>query len=241
MYHDKEEYMFFFIEDILNTSEVQRVDDLIRRAEFVNGAISAAGVGKETKSNREMEVSDSYVSLVQLLDHALELSQPVNMRLLPRFLTNPIVNRYDVGMFYAEHIDAPIQGGVTQFGRSPGRFGQSFIRTDYSMTLFLSDPGTYDGGELELRLLGESKLIKLRAGSAICYSTGIPHSVRQVTRGFRIAAIYWFQSLIRNVQIRSELWDQYCLEDELARAGQRELAEKAASVRNNMVRYLAEL
>src|SRR6202011_846624 len=106
---------------------------------------------------------------------------------------------------------------------------------------FLTEPDTYDGGELELRLLEEAKPIKLRAGSAVCYATGIPHSVRQITRGSRIAAIYWFQSLIRDVQLRHEIWEQYQLEERLQHSGQRELAAMAGSIRANMVRYLAEL
>jgi PKHD-type hydroxylase len=233
--------MFFVVDDILSAAEIERAAHLFQQAKFVDGVISARTATKGTKNNREMEVSESYLSLTELLDRAIESSVKVNIRIQPRFRTNPVFSRYDVGMFYAEHTDAPIQGGVTQFGRSAGRFGQNFIRTDYSMTLFLTDPATYDGGELELRFLGESKLVKLRAGSAICYSTGIPHSVRPVTRGSRLAAIYWFQSLIRNVQIRSEIWEQYLLEVELNKAGQRELAAKAASIRNNIVRYMAEL
>jgi PKHD-type hydroxylase len=233
--------MFFIVDDILKPGELDEVYRLISRATFVDGVVSAHGTSKKAKRNREMMVSDDYLALTELLDRAVQSSDSINMRLLPRFRTNPIFNRYDVGMFYAEHVDAPIQGGVNQFGRSPGRFGQNFIRTDYSMTVFLSDPDTYTGGELELRLFGESKSIKLRAGSGVCYSTGIPHSVRPVTQGARVAAIYWFQSLIRNVQIRSELWGQYCLEENLRTAGHLEMAEKAASIRNNIVRYLAEL
>lgn len=234
--------MFFTIDNILSDADVARALQLLKQSRFVDGAISASGYAKSgIKNNQEMEASDSYLSLVAMLDAAIEASPKVNIRLQPRFRTYPIFNRYDVGMFYGEHIDFPIMGGVTQFGRSPGRFGQNFMRTDYSMTLFLTPPGEYEGGELELKVLGESRLIKMQAGSAVCYSTGIPHSVRPVTQGFRIAAIYWFQSLIRNVQIRSELWEQYRLEQELEKSGSRALAERAASIRHNLVRYLAEL
>lgn len=233
--------VFLVVNDILSAIDLERVRRLLGQAKFIDGVISAQGMAKDTKNNREMEVSEDYVELTQLLDQAVDSSEKINLRIFPRYRTNPIFNRYDTGMFYGEHVDVPIQGGITQFGRSAGRFGQNFIRTDYSMTLFLSDPNTYDGGELELRLFGDSKLIKLRAGSAVCYSTGIPHSVRPVTRGSRVAAIYWFQSLIRNVQLRAELWDQYCLEKALVKLGQEDLAAKAATIRNNMVRYLAEL
>lgn len=234
--------MFFAIEGILDSAQLDRAQQLVRSAKFVNGAVTAPGYATgKVKNNQEMEVSESYLSLTDLLNRAVDTNPVVDKRLQPRFRTNPIVNRYGVGMFYGEHIDAPIQGGVTQLGRSPGRFGQNFLRTDYSMTLFLTDPLEYDGGELELRVFEQSKLITLKAGGAVCYSTGIPHSVRPITRGSRVAAIYWFQTLIRNVQVRRELWEQYLLEEELKAAGLLNLAEKAASVRNNLVRYLADV
>jgi PKHD-type hydroxylase len=233
--------VFFIVDDILTVADLRRAQTLIGQAKFVDGLVTAAGPGKRLKANVEMEVSERYLSLVELLDRAIESSDELGMRLFPRFRTNPIVNRYDVGMFYDVHVDAPIQGGTTQFGRASGRFGQNFIRTDYSMTLFLSDPSTYDGGELELRLHGEAKRIKLRAGSAVCYSTGIPHCVHTVTKGTRIAAIYWFQSLIRDVQVRSVIWEQYLLERQLRTAGLEEHAQKAATIRSNLIRYMAEL
>lgn len=232
--------MLFVIDNLLSPGTVQRISRLIGKATFIDGR-ATAGVSRDVKNNREMGVSEIYLELTETLEQAIESSVKINMRVLPRFRTNPIINRYDVGMFYAEHIDEPIQGRVTQVGRTPGRFGQSFLRTDYSMTVFLSDPGDYDGGELDLRLLEDRKLVKLPAGSAVCYSTGIRHSVRPVTRGTRVAAIYWFQSLIRDVQLRKEVWEQYCLEESLNLAGQQELALKASTIRSNLIRYLADV
>lgn len=234
--------MFFTVEGLLSEGDCHMAESLIGRSRFVDGAITAeAEASSGNKKNQEMEASENYVTLTELLNEAIDSSEKIDKRIYPRYRTNPIINRYESGMFYGEHIDNPIQGGITQFGRSAGRFGQNFLRTDYSMTLFLSEPESYDGGELQLRLLGESRLVKLRAGSAVCYATGVPHSVRPVTRGYRIAAIYWFQSFIRVPQIRSELWDQYCLESELTRAGQPQLAKRAATVHANLVRYLAEI
>ena len=63
------------------------------------------------------------------------------------------------------------------------------------MTLFLSDPETYDGGELSFEGSFEPIRIKLKAGSAIVYPTGSWHRVTPVTRGTRLAAIFWIQSM----------------------------------------------
>lgn len=234
--------MYFTITNLLDASEISQVGSILRRAKFIDGAATAKDAALcGTKKNQEMEVSADYATLAELLNRAVDRSADITTRLYPRYRTNPIISRYDVGMFYAEHTDSPIQGGVTQVGRGAGRFGQNLLRTDYSITLFLSDPDTYDGGELQLQLFEDTKLVKLGAGSAVCYATGIPHSVTPVTRGTRTAAVYWIQSLIRNPQIRIELRNQYRLEQELHRVGQGELADKAESIRSNIVRYLADV
>lgn len=100
-----------------------------------------------------MRADKNYLSVVEKVGLAIERNNLINMRVVPRARTNPIINRYDKGMFYRNHIDLPIQGHATQFGRAPGRYGQNFIRTDYSMTLFLSNPDSYDGGSWRCKLV----------------------------------------------------------------------------------------
>ena len=63
------------------------------------------------------------------------------------------------------------------------------------MTLFLSDPASYDGGELSFEVPFNKVKVKLNAGSAVVYPTGSRHQVLPVTRGIRYAAIFWIQTL----------------------------------------------
>ena len=79
------------------------------------------------------------------------------------------------------------------------------------------------------------------AGSAVVYQTGIPHCVHPVTRGSRICAIYWFQSLIREPNVRRALWDLHCLQRRLVQAGASESALQAESIKANLIRCLAEV
>src|SRR5690606_32871095 len=166
-----------------------------RTAKFIDGG-ATADVSSEIKRNLEMEVGDGYVRLVQLIDRALRSSVELEAQLFPRYMTSPIINRYEAGMFYREHTDAPIQGKRTQFGPNLAPYGMGFVRTDFSMTLFLSDPASYDGGELRVTASGETRHFKLPAGSAVFYPAGLPHSVTAVTRGARVAAIVWIQSMV---------------------------------------------
>jgi PKHD-type hydroxylase len=90
----------------------------------------------------------------------------------------PRFNRYGEGEEYKTHADG------AWMGRS--------MRTDLACTLFLNDD--YEGGELHINGMD----IKAGAGVAVVYPCWRPHSVKPVTKGERIAAITWIQSLFRD-------------------------------------------
>jgi PKHD-type hydroxylase len=80
-------------------------------------------------------------------------------------------------------------------------------RIDLSLTLFLSDPTDYDGGELVIDFSTGERSIKLPAGSAVLYPTTALHRVAEVTRGQRLAAVTWIRSLVRDAAKREILFD----------------------------------
>jgi len=71
----------------------------------------------------------------------------------------------------------------------------------------LSDPASYDGGELIIEEGSGERRIKLAAGSMVLYPSTTLHSVTPVTRGARIASFFWVQSLIADQGRRSILFD----------------------------------
>ena len=99
-------------------------------------------------------------------------------------------------MEYARHVDNPLMGGAG-----------GMLRTDVSVTLFLSDPASYAGGELVIGEEGHERAIKLPRGHAVAYTTGSPHRVEPVTRGARLAGILWAQSVIADPGRRAILAD----------------------------------
>ena len=117
---------------------------------------------------------------------------------LPLKVMPPMFNRYDIGEAYDAHIDNAIRALAG---------GAHRVRTDVSATLFLSDPNTYDGGELEIMDTYGSHHIKLPAGSLVVYPGTSVHRVRPVTRGSRLAAVFWIQSLVASDAHRQMLWD----------------------------------
>lgn len=189
------------VHDLIDPSELDTISDTISEASFVDGSVSAGGVNLAVKTNREMAPEQTYVAVVKVIEQAIRQNVVLNYAVFPRTITRAIISRYDVGMSYGEHIDSPVMGFMTQ-GRAVGPFGQNYVRSDFSMTVFLADVDSYDGGELAFESPWGVQTYKLPPGSAVVYPTGIPHSVTPVTRGTRLAAVLWIQSMIRDHEQR---------------------------------------
>jgi PKHD-type hydroxylase len=134
-------------------------------------------------------------------------------------------------MTYGEHLDDPIMGAE----------GQPY-RSDVAVTLFLSSPEEYEGGELSIRTAFGEQAVKLPAGDAVLYPSGSIHRVRPVTRGERLVAVTWVQSLVRDPARRELLHGLNCARERLLR--DRPEAEEAAQVNAaylNLIRMWSEL
>jgi|SRR5687768_14973241 len=179
------------INNVLDVESLAKARKIIQASEFTDGRIS----GGTTSNKKNLELSpetEKYVEVLKIVEQAVRENVEFNVTAFPRSMTRPIISRYDVGMFYKEHVDLPVMGL-----RSSGlaAVGSNYIRSDLSMTLFLSDPDSYDGGELSFDSPFGPLKIKLDAGSAVVYPTGARHSVQPITRGVRHAAIFWIQSM----------------------------------------------
>ena len=59
-----------------------------------------------------------------------------------------------------------------------------------SMTLLLSDPATFEGGDLEF--MSKGKNVKLKQGQAVFFASWLQHRVKPVTKGERYSLVMWF-------------------------------------------------
>ena len=129
---------------------------------------------------------------------ALESNPLFISAVLPSEVYPPLFNRYDGGRHFGDHIDNAVR-------LLPGS-GRK-IRTDVSATLFLADPEDYDGGELLIEDTYGVHSVKLPTGHMIVYPASSLHRVSPVTRGSRIASVFWIQSMVRDDGQRSLLFD----------------------------------
>lgn len=130
---------------------------------------------------------------MRLVLEALKRNALFHHSAFPRRAFPPMFSRYTPGMQYGEHVDNAILLTPQQ------------MRTDVAVTLFLSDPASYDGGELMINTGNEERAVKLPAGSLVAYPPYFLHRVAPVTRGVRLAAITWVESLVRSPEQRQLL------------------------------------
>ncbi len=117
---------------------------------------------------------------------------------LPLKVLPPLFNRYSGEQSYGRHID----GAIRPIAGTPHR-----VRTDLSATLFLSAPESYDGGELVIQDAFGERSVKLAAGDLVLYPGTSVHRVAPITRGVRLAAFFWIQSMVRDATQRSILFE----------------------------------
>lgn len=170
--------------------------DIVRRLEdarFVDGARTAGWHAKLVKANEQLSPADAaHADLIRRINAAIEEHALFRIAARPKAVRPVMISRYTAGMEYGTHVDDAMMGG---------------IRTDISFTLFLADPASYDGGELVMEGTGGEQAYKLDAGSMILYPSGALHRVEPVTRGARLAAVGWAQSLVRDPGKREILFD----------------------------------
>src|ERR1700733_11943373 len=151
--------MNFQIIQVLEQDELRQIVTRLAGGKFVDGKLTAGGPAREVKNNLQVErLGPELTDIDQIILAALGRSQALQSFAFAKRILLPLFNRYENGMEYGAHVDAAVMGK-----------GADQIRTDLSITVFLSDPASYEGGELALQTpLGEEE-IKLEAGEAVVY------------------------------------------------------------------------
>jgi PKHD-type hydroxylase len=181
---------------VLKADELALVRSWLAGARFVDGRLSAGAAARRVKSNEELDAGTVDLDrLNQLVMGNLTRHPAYRGGALPLHAASPIYARYQPGMAYGDHLDDPVMGA-----------GGVMYRSDVAVTVFLSAPEDYDGGELVIRTALGEQTVKLRAGDAVLYPASTIHRVNAVTRGERLVAITWVQSMVRDAARRELLY-----------------------------------
>jgi PKHD-type hydroxylase len=224
--------MMIHIPNVLNAREVARCREVMTKAAWIDGRVTAGHQSVRVKFNLQLpEDAAEARELGDMVMDALGRSNLFMSAVLPKQVFPPLFNRYDAGMTFGAHVDNAIRAG------SGAR-----IRTDVSSTLFISAPEEYDGGELVVQDTYGEHTVKLPAGDMIVYPATSLHNVTPITRGSRIASFFWTQSMVREESKRSLLFDMDMAIIKLNRDHPEHVSVvEMTSVYHNLLRQWAEL
>ncbi|WP_426434365.1 Fe2+-dependent dioxygenase [Bradyrhizobium genosp. P] len=229
--------MLICVPNVLTKADVADLRRIMDASDWEDGRSTAGAASALVKRNEQLPPDSEAARqlgnrvLSALTACPLFISAAIPLRIFP-----PLFNRYAAsdGHHFGLHVDNAVRGDQLTGLR---------IRTDLSVTLFLSEPEEYDGGELVIEDLYGSHEIKLPAGDLVLYPASSLHLVTPVTRGTRVASFFWLQSMIRDAHARSLIFDLDTAIQALVERLGRDDPEtvKLTGIYHNLIRHWAEV
>jgi PKHD-type hydroxylase len=183
------------IQGLLKSDELELINTLLQESNFIDGANTASLSAKSVKNNFQIDSNDAALPQLQnIINNALKTSPLFQIFALPKQIYPIIFSKYLAGNTYGWHVDSPIMG-------------ENAMRTDLAMTIFLSDPNTYEGGELMIQGSQGITAYKPNKGDAVVYPCNYLHCVSPITKGERLAAVTWIQSQVASPEKRDILFN----------------------------------
>jgi len=178
----------YYVRKVLEREQVDLIQNLLKHAEEHNlwhDGLNSGGGTSSTKSNKELSDLQMSKTINDCIMQSLDTDREFLAFTAAKSTNVNIISKSESGNYYNPHFD-------------------NWDNGDFSTTVFLSDPNTYEGGELCL-LLGtdEEKQLKPEAGWAVTYPTGIMHRVNRVLSGTRYVSVFWTKSKIKNIVMRN--------------------------------------
>ena len=227
--------MLICVPDVLSKAEVAEFRALMDAATWEDGRSTAGAQSALVKRNEQLPPNGD---LARALGHRIVSALTANplfiSAAIPLHIFPPLFNRYGPGHHFGVHVDNAVRGDHLTGTR---------IRTDLSVTLFLSEPDEYDGADLIVEDYYGSHDVKLPAGHLVLYPASSLHMVTPITRGVRVASFFWIQSMIRDAHARSLIFDlDTSIQSLVERLGRDDPETvKLTGIYHNLIRYWAEV
>lgn len=225
--------MLTLIENVLTPEELANARQWLAASTWGSGLATAGPQAAHAKRNQQLPENAQHLpALRRLVLAALSRNAQFFTAVLPLKILPPFFNRYGgADNHYGLHTDNAMrlhpEGG--------------YVRADISATLFLSEPESYDDGELVINDTFGSHRIKLKAGSMVVYPSSSIHEVTPVTRGERLACFMFIQSMVRDPGQRRLLYDMDMALLELRQTlGETDAVLRLTGTYHNLLRQWAE-
>jgi PKHD-type hydroxylase len=226
--------MLLHIPGVLSAQQVRECRLQLDAGPWADGRATVGAQGAQVKHNQQLPAEHPVAqALGALILQALAANPLYFSAVLPLRTLAPLFNRYEGGGSYGLHVD----GAVMSQRDTPQR-----LRSDVSSTLFLCEPGEYDGGELVVCDTYGTHEVKLDAGDLIVYPSSSLHRVEPVTRGARVCAFFWTQSMVREDGQRRMLFElDQTIQKLRAKQGESEETLALTGHYHNLLRLWAEV
>lgn len=222
--------MLIHIPNVLSPAILESIGRDLARTVFEDGRRTAGWHAREVKANMQAEPSAELTNIQSAVVEALAANEVFRAIAMPARIAPPLVSRSGEGQGYGRHVDDAIMGR-----KMP-------LRTDISVTVFLSDPESYDGGELVIETLAGEDSAKFAAGDAVLYPSTTLHRVEPITRGNRLVAATWVQSRVRHAWQREMLIDLDRARRQIfSQSGKCDAFDLVAKTYANLIRAWAEM
>lgn len=227
--------MLITIPDVFDKDEVRDIRTYLDAADWEDGARTAGAQSATVKQNRQLPpTSEASKVLGQRILQRLGQTPTFVSAALPLRILPPMFNRYESGETFGTHVDNAIRVNP---------FNGEHLRTDLSMTIFFAEPDSYDGGVLVIEDHYGAQEVKLPAGHMVLYPSTSLHHVTPVTRGARVSAFFWLQSMVKSNEQRRILFD---IDQSIQSLAQRHGTDDAEVIRltgiyHNLIRSWTEV
>lgn len=210
--------------DLLTPADASVLFAAASQLPFEDGARTAGPIAREVKDNEQAVDNAPSRAIIEKVQSALLTHPGFQAVAYPRQFAGMLISRTLGGGQYGDHVDNALIAGQ---------------RADVSFTLFLSDPETFEGGELVISDRVEDRQFKLGQGEAIVYPSTTLHRVNPVTSGIRLVVIGWVTSWVRDPaqrEILFDLWRAIGAAETAQDHAQQQLLSKS---RSNLIRMWA--
>lgn len=217
------------IAGVLDPAALAKLRALLARGRFADGRRTAGEAARQVKRNLQLDPSGpEYGEAAGLVRDALESSDVFQAAAWPSVVSPPLFSRCEAGMCYGSHVDNALMQGPA-------------MRADLAFTLFLSEPGDYEGGALVLEEAEGESSVRLEPGMLYLYPASTIHRVDPVTRGVREVCVGWVQSRLRDPRVRELAFDLARTKVLLAGSGHDEARLLVAKTLSNLLRMHLEV
>ena len=183
--------MLLAIPTILDAATLARCTQLLQHADWTDGRVTAGSQAASVKNNRQLPEDSAIAQQLRgIVLEALAKNPSFFSAALPRRIYPPLFNHYggETNAF-GNHVDNAIRTHPAS---------AQHVRTDLSFTLFLNDPGDYDGGELVIEDGMGGRAIKLPAGHLILYPAFLLFDKRWIEQDRNLSGMPAHQKCVRN-------------------------------------------